>query len=82
MGTSGETFLRDFHAVRPAVTSEVMAAGRGADGRSSYALVRDEVGDAERVLDLGCGDGHLLELLAVTGRDPRCLAGVDLSTAS
>ncbi|MBB1258687.1 class I SAM-dependent methyltransferase [Streptomyces alkaliterrae] len=82
MGTSGEAFLRDFHALRPAVTSEVMAAGRDADGRSSYELVRDEVAGAERVLDLGCGDGHLLDLLAATGRDPKHLAGVDLSTAS
>jgi SAM-dependent methyltransferase len=57
-----------------------MAHGRAPDGRSSYELLRDRVAGRERVLDLGCGDGLLLELLA---RDSgRQLAGVDLSPQS
>ncbi|MFM9447502.1 class I SAM-dependent methyltransferase [Streptomyces acidiscabies] len=73
-----EAFLRDFHAGRPGVTGEAFARGRGPDGRSSYELLRDQVSGARRVLDLGCGDGVLLELL----RDDfpgRRLAGIDLS---
>jgi SAM-dependent methyltransferase len=73
-----EAFLRDFHARRPAVTAEVFGHGRAADGRSSYRTLADLVGDAPRVLELGCGDGLLLELLA-EGRDAAGLAGIDLS---
>ncbi|TWV41345.1 class I SAM-dependent methyltransferase [Streptomyces misionensis] len=77
---SPEDFLRAFHAQRPAVTAEAFGGGRAPDGRSSYELLCDRVAGSRRVLDLGCGDGLLLELLA---RDdgPR-LAGVDLSPQS
>ncbi|MGM9444085.1 class I SAM-dependent methyltransferase [Streptomyces murinus] len=75
-----EEFLRSFHAVRPAVTAEAFGRGRGPDGRSSYELLRDRVAGHRRVLDLGCGDGLLLELLARD--DGRELAGVDLSPRS
>ncbi|OIK27178.1 class I SAM-dependent methyltransferase [Streptomyces malaysiense] len=78
--TVQEDFLRAFHAVRPAVTAEAFGRGRGPDGRSSYELLRDRVAGHRRVLDLGCGDGLLLELLARDGG--RQLAGVDLSPQS
>lgn len=78
---SQEAFLQAFHAERPAVTAEAFAGGRAPDGRSSYELLCDRVDGRTRVLDLGCGDGLLLELLAA--REPgRHLAGVDLSPSS
>ncbi|MFE7774175.1 class I SAM-dependent methyltransferase [Streptomyces sp. NPDC057445] len=76
--TTQETFLREFHAAHPAVTARCMAHGRAADGRSSYEILRDRVTGCRRVLDLGCGDGLLLELLAADS-EGRELAGVDLS---
>ncbi|MGW1839069.1 class I SAM-dependent methyltransferase [Streptomyces sp. NPDC002067] len=71
-------FLRRFHAAHPAVTARTMAHGRAPDGRSSYALLRDAMAGRRRVLDVGCGDGLLLDMLAAgPGRE---VAGLDLST--
>ncbi|MFI0908115.1 methionine biosynthesis protein MetW [Streptomyces sioyaensis] len=64
MTTDQEEFLRAFHAAHPSVTVQAMAHGRAEDGRSSYEILRDRVSACDRVLDLGCGDGLLLELLA------------------
>ncbi|WHT16715.1 class I SAM-dependent methyltransferase [Crossiella sp. CA-258035] len=50
-------------------------AGRVPDGRTSYQVLSDVVAGQRRVLDLGCGDGHLLDLLAHA--HPRRLAGTD-----
>ncbi|MGV9356993.1 class I SAM-dependent methyltransferase [Streptomyces misionensis] len=75
-----EDFLRAFHAEHPAVTAEAFGSGRAPDGRSSYQLLCDQVAGSRRVLDLGCGDGLLLELLA--REEGRRLAGVDLSPES
>ncbi|WP_374982886.1 class I SAM-dependent methyltransferase [Streptomyces fradiae] len=72
--TRQEEFLRRFHAERPGVTGETIGRMTGPDGRSSYAMLRDAVPGAAAVLDLGCGDGVLLELLAAEpaggGRPP------------
>lgn len=64
MTTVQEEFLRSFHAAHPAVTVQAMAHGQAEGGRSSYEILRDRVAACGRVLDLGCGDGLLLELLA------------------
>jgi SAM-dependent methyltransferase len=74
-----EPFVRAFHARHPGVTAIAYARGR-IDGRgSSYDALAATVPDAATaVLDLGCGDGHLLALLAARGRD-RVLVGVDVS---
>ncbi|MGW4221536.1 class I SAM-dependent methyltransferase [Streptomyces bacillaris] len=74
-----EAFLQAFHAEYPAVTAEAFGRGRAPDGRSSYEILCDRVAGSMRVLDLGCGDGLLLELLARPGRQ---LTGVDLSSHS
>lgn len=75
--TAQESFLRAFHAELPAVTADAFGGARAADGRSSYEILCDRVAGSRRVLDLGCGDGLLLELLART--EGRRIAGVDLS---
>ncbi|MBV2352883.1 methyltransferase domain-containing protein [Streptomyces sp. J2-1] len=77
---SQEAFLLAYHAEHPTVTSDVFAHGRTPDGRSSYEMLRDAVRGSARVLDLGCGDELLLELLA--REEGRRLAGVDLSPHS
>ncbi|MEW1655497.1 methyltransferase domain-containing protein [Streptomyces sp. NPDC093707] len=77
---SQEAFLRTFHAEHPAVTAEAFSRGRAPDGRSSYEILRDRVAGSRHVLDVGCGDGLLLELLAQT--NGRQLAGLDLSAES
>ncbi|WP_326619238.1 class I SAM-dependent methyltransferase [Streptomyces decoyicus] len=80
MTTVQEEFLRTFHAAHPAVTVRAMAHGRAEGGRSSYEILRDRVAACGRVLDLGCGDGLLLELLAAGKAGARrSLAGIDLS---
>ncbi|MET7380742.1 methyltransferase domain-containing protein [Streptomyces sp. NPDC005526] len=75
-----EAFLKAFHSERPAVTGDAFGGGRAPDGRTSYEILGDRVTGRRRVLDLGCGDGLLLEVLARAER--RRLAGVDLSPAS
>lgn len=77
---SQEAFLRAFHAEHPAVTAEAFGGGRAPDGRSSYEILCQRVAGSRRVLDLGCGDGLLLEHLARS--EGRRLAGVDLSPES
>ncbi|MFG2830135.1 class I SAM-dependent methyltransferase [Streptomyces sp. NPDC048434] len=80
MATVQEEFLRTFHAAHPAVTVRALAHGRAGDGRSSYEILRDRMAVCGRVLDLGCGDGLLLELLAEREAGARrTLAGIDLS---
>ncbi|MEV6276261.1 methyltransferase domain-containing protein [Nocardia sp. NPDC051832] len=47
------------------------------DGRASYHLLAERVAGAQRYLDLGCGDGSLLAVLA--GQGAKQLAGVNVS---
>jgi SAM-dependent methyltransferase len=72
-------FLLDFHAHHPGATARAFARGRSGDGRSSYEILADAARPGERVLDLGCGDGFLLELLVARGHAPAALRGIDLS---
>jgi SAM-dependent methyltransferase len=60
------------------MTSEAMARGRDEAGRSSYALLAEQARRGQRALDLGCGDGVLLELLRQRGA---VAVGVDRSAA-
>jgi ubiquinone/menaquinone biosynthesis C-methylase UbiE len=74
-----EDFLRVFHDRSPGQQSAGVETGLTFGGRTSYQELADRVSDAQRVLDLGCADGALLEVLA--GRGARTLAGIDLSEA-
>lgn len=83
MYSDGERFLLDFHRRQPGVTAHAFGhlpvAFRGERLASSYAvLVRALPPDARTVLDAGCGNGHLLALLAATHPGLRGL-GVDFS---
>ncbi|MGC5702489.1 methyltransferase domain-containing protein [Pseudomonas sp. NFXW11] len=78
---SAERFLQDFHQRRPGTTppafAELRLAGRGCS-YDMLAATLDALRPDARVLDLGCGDGFLLERLA--RQHPRAqLLGVDMS---
>lgn len=74
--TAGEAFLRGFHDRDPGGSPRAFGGGRLPDGRSTYAWLADHARADQRVLDLCCGDGFLLAMLAERGVDA---VGVDLS---
>nr|BFD39723.1 class I SAM-dependent methyltransferase [Pseudomonas sp. FFPRI_1] len=77
-----ERFLQDFHQRRPGTTPPAFS-GLGLPGRgSSYDMLAATLAAAQpgaQLLDLGCGDGFLLDLLARQYPEAR-LIGVDMST--
>lgn len=83
-----ENYLLRYHARSPGITARTFGRGRINESRSSYDALCDVVCAALRaqtatprplILDLGCGDGYLLEQLARRGLDPIELAGIDMS---
>ena len=72
-----DQLLRAYHAQHPGATARAFADGRGEDGRSTYQILAALPAPGDAVLDLGCGDGLLLELLLERGC--RDLVGVDMS---
>lgn len=86
--TAAETYLQDFHQRQAGVTSAAFAhlPARSPSGNwtSSYEVLTSLVPAVDTplsVLDLACGDGHLLGLLAAR-RQPRLqLLGIDMSQA-
>ncbi|MFD4444540.1 class I SAM-dependent methyltransferase [Nocardia sp. NPDC058519] len=74
---AGEDFYRRTHNQLPGAMSRYVVANPLPDGRSSYQYLADQVPNAQEVLDLGCGDGSLLAVLARNGATR--LAGIDLS---
>lgn len=86
--TAAETYLQDFHQRQVGVTSAAFAhlPARSASTSyaSSYAVLTDRVPIGNTpltVLDLACGDGHLLGLLATRQQTGLQLLGVDMSEA-
>ena len=86
--TAAETYLQDFHQRQVGVTSAAFAHlpahAASATYASSYAALTSLVPGVNAplsVLDLGCGDGHLLGLLAARQQAQLQLLGVDMSEA-
>ena len=86
--TAAETYLHDFHQRQVGVTSAAFAhlPAHSPTGTwdSSYAALTDlvPVGNSPlTVLDLACGDGHLLGLLAARRQPALHLTGIDMSEA-
>jgi SAM-dependent methyltransferase len=85
MPSAAERFLIDFHARLPGATGHalggvaVRCAGRAF--ASSYELLATQVpADSKRVLDVACGDGVLLALIAARCAGAR-MTGIDMSAA-
>ena len=83
-----ESFLTQFHDARPGLTSKAFGSlpvvFRGCTFASSYEVLATAVPQlSERadVLDLACGDGFLLALLAARPHSGFFLSGVDMSSA-
>jgi SAM-dependent methyltransferase len=79
MSSDADAFLLAFHAAHPGATARAFARGRLADDRSTYERLADEADPGARTLDLGCGDGFLLERLRARGHAAADLVGIDLS---
>lgn len=88
--TAAELYLQDFHQRQVGVTSAAFAhlpavsLSTAATYASSYAALAGLVPDTvtpQTVLDLGCGDGHLLGLLAARQQPQLQLIGIDMSAA-
>ena len=81
-----ETFLAEFHDRRPGLTPKAFAGlpvdFQGTARASSYEVLASAVPTRPpdvAVLDLACGDGYLLSLLASRAQPGLVLCGVDLS---
>lgn len=82
--STAERFFAGFHDADPGITSRAFAAlpaqMAGRSFASSYHCLTAVVPEgAAAVLDLACGDGWLLSLLAARRQPGLALAGVDLS---
>ncbi len=80
-----DEFLLRFHQAHSGCTSGAFSGGRIDGAGSSYDLLvgcaADATVDEGMILDLGCGDGYLLELLVRGGVASSSLLGVDMSDA-
>ncbi|MBW3512253.1 class I SAM-dependent methyltransferase [Janthinobacterium sp. NKUCC06_STL] len=86
--TAAETYLQDFHQRQVGATSAAFAHlpanSPAANWTSSYHVLTSLVPDVATpltVLDLACGDGHLLGLLAARRQARLQLFGIDMSQA-
>jgi SAM-dependent methyltransferase len=71
-------YLEEWHANHTGATSQVLGGLLGADGQSSYTRVAQFAAPGDRVLDLACGDGFLLQKVLDRGATA---VGCDRSTA-
>lgn len=72
----GTAYVQDWHHRHAGATTVVFGAMADDRGRTTYQVLADAIKEGdEPVLDLACGDGHLLELL----RPDRASFGADLN---
>lgn len=75
-----EQFLLEFHRAQPGCTSQAFSPGRcKSHGKSSYGLLTDAIAEGGLIVDLGCGDGYLLQQLQERFGAGQALAGIDFS---
>lgn len=84
--SSTERFLSNFHDQRAGITSKAFLALPAVKGKntaaSSYEFLVEivpRVSAPLTVLDVACGDGYLLERVALSRLTPAALIGVDIS---
>lgn len=80
MNSFHEQFLQDFHRRFPSCTSTCFSLGFTNQGLTSYDLLLESFEGYEGpLLDLACGDGYLLTLLANKRKSNELLYGLDMS---
>ncbi len=78
---SPDTFLTRYHRHHAGITSWALRRGRVRDELSSYDLLANVVpsNTSSKVLDIGCGDGYLLERLLARSVSADRIIGLDMS---
>lgn len=79
--TVTSSFFNAFHSLQPHATSLAFGSARSDSGKSSYELCLEALGPIPkpvRVLDIGCGDGHLLACLEAQLPGRFHYTGIDL----
>jgi SAM-dependent methyltransferase len=77
-----ESYLKRFHARYPGCSPRGFALGKSSRGLNSYEELLAELrgmGAHDSILDLACGDGFFLRLLASSGFPAEKLYGIDMS---
>jgi SAM-dependent methyltransferase len=79
--SDAEQFLLNFHAQNPGCTVHGFGGCTTPSGTTSYDVLVENLPHDTRILDLGCGDGFMLERCIDAGHLPDHLFGIDLSPA-
>ena len=74
-----EQFLLSFHAQNPGCTVQAFGDCKTPENTASYDVLTEDLPPGVRILDLGCGDGFMLERCIKAGHLPDQLFGIDLS---
>lgn len=75
--------LIESHADAPSMTPHAFAAFKSIEGQNSYEILAQKLKSRldTRILDLGCGDGHLIQYVLPSLQKHATLTGVDMSEA-